>query len=65
MIRQDWLENLGLEMPTSLDELYDVLYAFTYNDPDGNGVDDTYGITSAGGGKGVGRNFPADSVYRS
>ena len=54
MIRQDWLENLGLEMPTNFDELYDVLYAFTYNDPDGNGVDDTYGITSAGGGKGVG-----------
>lgn len=26
------------------DELYDVLYAFTHNDPDGNGVDDTYGL---------------------
>ena len=54
MIRKDWLNNLGLSMPTNLDELYDVLYAFTYNDPDGNGVDDTYGITSAGGGKGIG-----------
>lgn len=54
MIRKDWLANLNMEMPTSLDELYDVLYAFTYNDPDGNGVDDTYGITAAGGGAGVG-----------
>lgn len=54
MIRQDWLANLNMDMPTNMDELYDVLYAFTYNDPDGNGVDDTYGITAAGGGEGVG-----------
>lgn len=38
LIRQDWLDNLGLETPTALEELHDVLYAFTYNDPDGNGV---------------------------
>lgn len=43
-IRTDWLENLGMEMPTDLDSLYDVLYAFTYDDPDGNGVQDTYGL---------------------
>lgn len=47
-IRRDWLDNLGLEMPTTLDELYNVLYAFTYNDPDGNGKNDTYGITGKG-----------------
>ena len=54
MIRKDWLANLGLAMPTNLDELYDVLYAFTYNDPDGDGEANTYGITSAGGGSGIG-----------
>ena len=43
-VRVDWLKNLNLEMPTDLDSLYDVLYAFTYNDPDGNGQDDTVGI---------------------
>lgn len=43
-IRKDWLENVGLEMPTDLDSFYDVLYAFTYNDPDGNGEKDTYGM---------------------
>lgn len=43
-IRKDWLANVGLEMPTDLDSYYDVLYAFTYNDPDGNGEKDTYGI---------------------
>jgi len=47
-IRQDWLDNVGLAMPTTLDELYNVLYAFTYNDPDGNGKDDTYGLTGKG-----------------
>ena len=45
MFRQDWMEKLGLEVPTTLDELYNVLYAFTYNDPDGNGENDTYGMS--------------------
>lgn len=43
-IRADWLKKLGMEVPTNLDELYDVLYAFTYKDPDGNGKDDTVGL---------------------
>lgn len=45
-IRQDWLDNLGLDIPTSIDELYEVLRAFTYDDPDGNGVDDTFGVAA-------------------
>lgn len=47
-IRQDWLDNLNLEVPTTLDELDDVLYAFTNDDPDGNGVNDTYGLGGDG-----------------
>ncbi len=43
LIRKDWLDNLGLKVPTTLDELYDVMYAFTFKDPDGNGKNDTYG----------------------
>jgi len=43
LIREDWLKNLGLEVPKTLDDLYNVMYAFTYNDPDGNGKNDTYG----------------------
>ena len=42
--RADWAEALGLEAPTTVEELYNMMYAFTYNDPDGNGVDDTYGL---------------------
>lgn len=43
-IRTDWLENLGMEMPTNLDELYKVFEAFTNGDPDGNGQDDTFAL---------------------
>ncbi len=43
-IRQDWLDNLGLKYPTNLEELKEVARAFTYDDPDGNGVDDTIGL---------------------
>lgn len=44
VIRKDWLDNLGMEMPTTPEELYDVIEAFTFNDPDGNGKNDTWGI---------------------
>ena len=44
--RKDWLARVGKEVPTTLDELYDVLHAFTFNDPDGDGKDDTYGFTA-------------------
>lgn len=47
MIRQDWLDNLGLKMPTNADEVYEVVKAFTHNDPDKNGQADTTGIEYA------------------
>lgn len=36
-INKQWLENLGLSMPTSIDEYYDVLVAFKEQDANGNG----------------------------
>ena len=36
-IRQDWLDAKGLAVPTTLDELTEVLRIFTEEDPDGNG----------------------------
>ena len=47
LIRKDWLEKVGLDNPTSVDELYEVMRAFTFEDPDGNGEDDTYGYVAA------------------
>ncbi|MFS0726696.1 hypothetical protein [Paenibacillus sp. 1P07SE] len=49
-IRQDWLDALGLEIPQTTDELLEVMKAFTFEDPDGNGQQDTYGFV-AGVGK--------------
>jgi len=42
-VRRDWLENLGLEAPDTFEEAYALWRAFTFDDPDGNGKDDTYG----------------------
>ncbi len=44
-IRMDWLEKLGMKTPTTLVDLEKVLYAFRNNDPDGNGIKDTYGMS--------------------
>ncbi|MFB7249985.1 extracellular solute-binding protein [Microbacterium sp. NPDC056234] len=44
IVRQDWLDNLGLEVPHTIEELSEVAVAFTTQDPDGNGVDDTTGF---------------------
>ncbi|HJA91947.1 MAG TPA: extracellular solute-binding protein, partial [Candidatus Eisenbergiella merdipullorum] len=49
-IRKDWLDAVGMDMPTTWEDLYNVAHAFTYDDPDGNGVDDTYGLTGDGMG---------------
>jgi putative aldouronate transport system substrate-binding protein len=46
-IRKDWLDKLGLKMPTTTDEFYNVAKAFATQDPDGNGKADTIGITFA------------------
>ncbi|WP_462409460.1 extracellular solute-binding protein [Neobacillus sp. Marseille-QA0830] len=45
MIRKDWLDKLGLQEPKTTDDLYKILVAFKNDDPDGNGKDDTYGMT--------------------
>ncbi len=48
-IRQDWLDNLGLEMPTTMDEWYNVLKAFKEQDANGNGdPDDEIPFAAAG-----------------
>ena len=44
-LRKDWLDNLGLEVPKTMEDLEKVLTAFVEEDPDGNGVDDTTGLT--------------------
>ncbi|MBO5069556.1 MAG: extracellular solute-binding protein [Roseburia sp.] len=43
-INQEWLDALDLEVPTTTDELYDVLVHFVNDDPNGNGVKDEIGV---------------------
>lgn len=45
ILRKDWLDNLGLSVPKTLDEYVNVLRAFTKDDPDKNGKNDTYGLS--------------------
>lgn len=53
-IRRDWLDKLGLKMPTTMDELYTVMKAFKEKEPDGK--KDTYGYTMRG-------NDIIDNIY--
>jgi len=43
-VRQDWLDNLGLKAPATIEEFEEVIRAFTEDDPDRNGKDDTLGL---------------------
>ncbi|MBN1622925.1 MAG: hypothetical protein JW903_01040 [Clostridia bacterium] len=44
-IRNDWLENLNIIKPATITEFYDAMKAFTYNDPDQDGLDNTCGFS--------------------
>lgn len=44
IIRKDWLDSLGLQMPKTSEELYNAAKAFTENDPDKDGKKNTFGI---------------------
>lgn len=46
IVRKDWLDKLGLSMPQTTADLMKVFEAFTTQDPDGNGQNDTYGLTA-------------------
>jgi putative aldouronate transport system substrate-binding protein len=44
-IRKDWLDKLQLDVPKTIDAFYEVAKAFATRDPDGNGQQDTVGIS--------------------
>ncbi|MCU6710496.1 extracellular solute-binding protein [Paenibacillus sp. J5C_2022] len=50
IVREDWLNNIGFEMPANhevtVDQFTDILRQFTFNDPDKNGKNDTYGYAA-------------------
>lgn len=48
IINKVWLDRLGLEVPETTDELYQVLKAFKEQDPNGNGKQDEIPISGSG-----------------
>lgn len=44
-VNMDWLDKLGLSVPTTTEEYYDMLVAFKENDPNGNGQADEIPLT--------------------
>lgn len=45
--RGDWMAKVGVtKAPETLEELETLMYKFTNEDPDGNGKDDTYGLSA-------------------
>lgn len=42
--RKDWADRLGLAAPSTTEDLYRMMKAFTEEDPDGNGLPDTIGL---------------------
>ena len=48
LMRQDWLDKLGLDVPTTSKEMYQVLKAFKEKDPNGNGKADEIPMTGVG-----------------
>ena len=52
-INQQWLDNLGLDMPTTTQEFKDTMIRFKNNDPNGNGKADEIPISGSQGGAGL------------
>ncbi|WP_207655793.1 extracellular solute-binding protein [Vallitalea okinawensis] len=47
--RKDWMEAVGVDkVPETLEEFEDLMYKFAKEDPDGNGINDTYGLSQDG-----------------
>lgn len=57
-VRKDWLDKLNLEVPKNYDDMLEAMRAFTFDDPDGNGRNDTYGLSAVGNGTSLSWDFP-------
>ncbi len=42
--RKDWLDKLGLDLPVTPEDVFEYCVAVTTQDPDGNGINDTWGL---------------------
>ncbi len=67
-IRKTWLDNLGLEVPKTAEQFYEVMRAFKNNDPNGNGQKDEIPFATRGidpsffGSWGISFNYNNDAL---
>ena len=65
-VRKDWREKLGYDVPETWDDLYNLAKAFTEEDPDGNGADDTYGyVMPLSSTRGYASWFMSDLIWQA
>lgn len=50
LIRQDWLDEVGMDIPETMDDWFEVLMAFKRYDPNGNGLQDEEPVCMASSG---------------
>ncbi len=46
--RKDWLDKLGVSVPTTIDEYFTLAEKIANEDPDGNNIDDTFAFSGRG-----------------
>ena len=46
-VRQDWLDKLGIPDPVTMDDVLAISRRFKEDDPDGNGIADTFGLCAS------------------
>ena len=58
IVRKDWMEKLGISDPKTEEDYINMAVAFAKNDPDGNGQNDTAGLTPVGTGFLISQGWP-------
>ena len=61
--RSDWLETFGMDEPVTRAELIEYAQKCTFDDPDGNGEDDTWFMGAAGAGDNLGMLMDFQSMF--
>ncbi len=66
-LRKDWLDKLGLEVPSTMEELKHVLREFVEKDPGGNGPGNTIGLAihATKPVAGYGNKFGVEPIFHS
>jgi putative aldouronate transport system substrate-binding protein len=65
LVRKDWLDQLGMKVPVTMDDMYNVMKAFTEKDPDNNGKKDTIGFSGFVGSDNMGQFLWVENTFNN